>query len=580
MTTLTSPRAGAAPRDLLDAVSAERLLADTQALCREVRLSGTPEEARAFDLIEARCRELGLDVRRYAGETLISLPGPASLRVLGSEPLDLPCITHAFARSTPSDGLEGELVYVGAGSDADFGAASVAGKIAVIDGLAGPVPVRRAEQFGCFAQVFVNAGLRHEMILSPVWGAPVPATADRLPRSVCVTLDEADGARLKAQLRQGPARARLTTRIETGWRTIPTLTAEVQGSPSDGTFVLFGAHVDSWHYGATDNATGNALQLELARLLAARRDDLRRGVRFAFWSGHSHGRYAGSTWYADHLFQDLYERAVLYINVDTPGGRGASVLNLIDVMDETRDLVQRAVQQVVPGVELVGKRIARYADQSFWGIGLPSAFASVAEQPLPEGDAVVLGPGQASGSAHKSGGFGFWWHTTEDTFDKVDAAGLRRDAQICLAAVWDVVTSPVLPFDYGRLARAIVDHLAALPTTHGVDLRPALEAAERLVAATERLARLAASDAEQVNRALRHLGRTLLPVLFTTNGPFEHDPALPQGFLPGLDPLRKLAALEPASEEAALLRTALVRQRNRVVWALLEAARTAEEVVA
>jgi hypothetical protein len=576
--TSVSPRSGDVRTltDLLEQVSAERMLDDTRALCAEVRLSGSPQEARAFDYLEAKCRALGLEVRRFESETLISLPGPASLRLLGPEPVDVPCITHSFVLPSGPDGVEGDLVYVGSAGDSDLRSADVAGKIAVVDGLASPATVRRLEEHGCFRQVFINVGFRHEMIISPVWGSPNAHTLGNLPRSVCVTLDESDGAKLKTLLQQGPRRARLTTEVDTGWRRIPTLTAEVQGPHSDGTFALFGAHVDSWHYGATDNATGNAMQLELARILLERRADLRRGVRFAFWSGHSHGRYAGSTWYADHLFQDLYDHCVLYVNVDTPGGRGGSVRDIIDVMDETHGLVAQAVETVVDQ-PFVGKRIARYADQSFWGPGVPSAFASVSEQPAPTDGTLVLGPGQSSGSTHKSGGFGFWWHTTEDTFDKVDGDNLRTDAQVVLAALWDVVSSPVLPFDYARLAQAVLDHLAELPSAEGVDLEPVRAAAQRFLDAAEALPTAASESAAQaVNEAMRAIGRTLIPALFTINGPFEHDPALPQGFLPGLAVVHDLAALEPTSPESAARRTGLVRQRNRIVCALLEAARAAE----
>ena len=86
---------------------------------------------------------------------------------------------------------------------------------------------------------------------------------------------------------------------------------------------MFNGHVDSWHYGAMDNGTANATQLEVARLLAEHRDELYRGVRMAFWSGHSHGRYASSAWYADAFWHDLHERCACNVNIDSVGGKGA-----------------------------------------------------------------------------------------------------------------------------------------------------------------------------------------------------------------------------------------------------------------
>ena len=87
---------------------------------------------------------------------------------------------------------------------------------------------------------------------------------------------------------------------------------------------VFSGHVDSWHYGAMDNGTANATMLEVARLLAQHRDELYRGLRVIFWSGHSHGRYSGSTWYVDNHWEELHDRCVAHVNVDSTGARGAS----------------------------------------------------------------------------------------------------------------------------------------------------------------------------------------------------------------------------------------------------------------
>src|SRR5439155_1330942 len=84
---------------------------------------------------------------------------------------------------------------------------------------------------------------------------------------------------------------------------------------------LLAGHVDSWHYGAMDNAGANAVMMEAGRLLARTR--LYRGLRLTFWSGHSHGRYAGSAWYVDSHWDELNARCAAHLNVDSVGGRGA-----------------------------------------------------------------------------------------------------------------------------------------------------------------------------------------------------------------------------------------------------------------
>src|SRR5437763_13516792 len=103
---------------LIDAVSADELMASTRAIAQWVRLSGTEDEARAFDWIEDQLKAYGLETRRYAHPALVSWPESASLTLAMSDgtSLAIPCATHAFAASTGDNGLEGELVHVGAAS--------------------------------------------------------------------------------------------------------------------------------------------------------------------------------------------------------------------------------------------------------------------------------------------------------------------------------------------------------------------------------------------------------------------------------------------------------------------------------
>ena len=48
---------------------------------------------------------------------------------------------------------------------------------------------------------------------------------------------------------------------------------------------MLSGHVDSWHYGAMDNASADATMLEVGRIFSEHAGELRRGLRLAFWSG-------------------------------------------------------------------------------------------------------------------------------------------------------------------------------------------------------------------------------------------------------------------------------------------------------
>ncbi|MGH7320130.1 MAG: hypothetical protein ACRELA_10975, partial [Candidatus Rokuibacteriota bacterium] len=98
------------------------------------------------------------------------------------------------------------------------------------------------------------------------------------------------------------------------------------------------------------------------------------------------------------------------------------------------------------------------------------------------------------------------------------------------------------------------------------------------------LGRLAAANStpgsvDAANRTLRALSRTLIPLAYTTGDRFQHDLALPVAPLAGLQPARELGTLDPDSDAFKFTATALVRERNRVVHALEEAAEVIDDLM-
>ena len=570
------------PRDpaqaITAAVSAARLMTYTREIARWVRLSGSEDERHAFDYLENTLKGFGLAVRRYEHDALISWPGTASLEVGNASAQRIECITHAFSVSTPPGGLEAEVVDVGAGPVGP----DVRGKIALTDGLAMPERAHDVEQAGALGAIFINPPELHEMIISTVWGSPALEDLPKLPKLAAVSVRDHDGQTLRAKARTGELRVRLRTAAETRWRKTPILIADLRGREEPDRFVLFSGHVDSWHYGAMDNGSANAVMLEMARVLARRRRRLRRGVRWAFWSGHSHGRYSGSTWYADNHWEDLYRHAVLHLNVDSAGGQGATVLSEAQTMAETWPLAARAIKEIT-GQDLERRRISRMGDQSFWGIGLPSMFVDISAQPAGASATEDALAALTGGAAHH-GGLGWWWHTPDDTLDKIDRDNLRRDAQVYALVLWWWCTMPVLPLDYRETAAELRATLRGIKDTAGdaFEMAPALDAAERFAGAAARLA--AAADGightlrrgtrrqrgatGAINDALMHAGRALIPINYTANGPFDHDPAVPVPPVPALHRAATLRTLPVGGDERLALLIRLTRERNKVVHAI------------
>ena len=140
-----------------------------------------------------------------------------------------------------------------------------------------------------------------------------------------MAVNNPDGQQLIEQARSG-CLATLTCDVTEGWFRSPIPVVTIPGRSEPETFVLLHGHYDSWDYGIGDNAVGDATLLEVARVLWKHRDHLERSVRIAWWPGHSTGRYAGSTWFADRFAIDLYENCIAQINCDSPGCRSASVI--------------------------------------------------------------------------------------------------------------------------------------------------------------------------------------------------------------------------------------------------------------
>jgi hypothetical protein len=184
-----------------------------------------------------------------------------------------------------------------------------------------------------------------------------------------------------------------------------------------------------------------------------------------------------------------------------------------------------------------------------------------------------------------SAGFPWWWHTKDDTIDKIDADVLALDTRVYLAATLRALNAPLLPLDHRRAAAAVLAELDALQAAAGArfDLTPALERArslvERLEAVAAALGRIPDASLEPVNGDLLRLSRVLVPLAYTTGDRFAHDLALPIAPLAGLQRCRELAALDPESDAFKFARVGLVRERNRVVHALDSAVSIADAVM-
>lgn len=105
---------------------------------------------------------------------------------------------------------------------------------------------------------------------------------------------------------------------------------EIEGGQKKDELVIIGAHLDSWHVGtgATDNAAGSAVMIEVMRILKALNVPLDRTVRLALWGGEEQGYFGSRAHVANHFadrtnmtLRPGHATVSAYFNLDNGAGR-------------------------------------------------------------------------------------------------------------------------------------------------------------------------------------------------------------------------------------------------------------------
>ncbi len=571
---IASPGASQSPVDP-KAIQAEVSPAEIERTLRAIdldRTAGSEGERAAADYLDRKLTEYGIAHTKYDSRLFLSWPGRAELTIPGAPPIAGK--TAAFASPTPKAGLRGTLLLDPkltrrADHTLAFGP-EVRGKILVVHGIADTEALVLAGQLAAaLAVVQIDAtDTLHEDIVTTIWGTPTTESAGRMPRIPYLCITKSDGERVKGAAAKGPVTAELVTEVTRGWRRIPNVVAEVPGRSAD--FVFVTTHLDAWYRGMTDTAGSVASILDMARVLRKHQAELERGVRFAWWTGHSFGRYAGSGWYVDRFWADLDRHCVAYTNLDGPGRRGSradavSASGWPGLADYARESAERLTGKTIEGGR-GGSRIfrpGRDSDSAFQGLGVP--FFSVGVPGPPKGNPAVDAAGRIA-----------YWHTAEDTFDKLDLKVLALDAQYRVAQLYDLAIMRALPHRLAPIASSYVAVLEDLGSTAGgvLDLSSTIKATSALEEAARRFDRAErpadSAGIEAFNRLVVGLTHRLNSTLYTKTGPFDQDPAAELPILPRLARVKDLSALPREGDEFGFLETELIRGRNAVESTLRE----------
>jgi hypothetical protein len=318
--------------------------------------------------------------------------------------------------------------------------------------------------------------------------------------------------------------------------------------------------------------------LELARVFWQHREQLDRTLRIAWWSGHSHGRYAGSTWYADTFAIDLARGCVAQVNCDSPGCRWADTYNELSAMSETEPFIDQVIREVT-GITPQPERPPRAGDFSFNGIGLSSFYmlsSTMSDEARAERDYYAVG----------GCGGNIAWHTEDDTLEIADRDILLRDMRMYGASLLRVLNAGIHPVDWRRTTAEFRSTLAQYQgAASGLfDFSPAIRELDALDASLARFyaacEAAAPDEIERLNGVQRRLGRILIPVNYSRMPDFRHDPALNVPPLPDLAPALSAPAFTGDPAKTGILVAHLQRGLNRLIWALIQARETVDNAMA
>lgn len=574
---------GSSLDEVIGEVSADLAWEHMEWMSREVptRVSGWEPARRQADYLNEALETSGFGAHLDTFPGLVSFPRPGRLVVTSPRRQEIEGYTFAHSISTPAEGLEGELLYVGAGGEADYEGKDARGKIVLAElSYSPPRPekTRIATVNGAIGLILINWGDDDnpsvpQGTVKPVWGNPTVDNLHLMPNLPAVGIPRRDGVPLRELCKQGPVRARIVADADRLWKTLHQPHARL-GAGLGNHFLLLADHMDSWGGGATDNTSGNAVTLEVARVLAAHKGELRRDIQVAFWQAHENGIMEGSTWFVDRYWDEIDRGQIGYINIDSPGMKHATQYEA--TLSPEFWTMHEEVMQAALGYVTKPRRLEKTGDQSFFGVGVPaiSGRMEFSKELLERWHGAILGP---------------WYQSVDDTMEVADQKVLAQDLRISMAYAWTLATRPVLPYDFRHNARILRETLEgyAKATDDTLDLGTTIDLARQFEQKAAALAERAAGlqrqfdggsgsgarddEAEALNDAMRSISRTVIPVLGSVVGRYGQDTyglSALKRWIPALTQVAELAGKDPLSGDHALWWGKLVRERNRVTDAV------------
>jgi hypothetical protein len=242
------------------------------------RFLGTDGDRKSIDYVTRHFQSCGLTVLQDPVETLTFEYRGATFKISSPMSRSIDCKAAYYSKPTQGSEVEGELAYVGGGTEKEMEAIDLKGKIAVASANAGDpmfwlgFQITRAAKLGATALVICHTspvpftpsasfGLWDH---SKGWRGGYPSLEEQVP---CITIGCHDAMPLLYHIGHGKLGARIsvdcTTEPRKGWN----LRGLLKGTEKPDEHIVVLAHRDDGACsGANDNGTGTVAVFELARI--------------------------------------------------------------------------------------------------------------------------------------------------------------------------------------------------------------------------------------------------------------------------------------------------------------------------
>ncbi|MDQ2952458.1 MAG: M28 family peptidase, partial [Chloroflexota bacterium] len=430
---------------------------------RQGRFSGSPGYRESAQYVADRFKEIGLEPVSEDGsyfqrfqQTIVSITAMPTLDLVGANAksyVPRRDFTERIGGRAAGGTVEGNIVYVGGGirnaEYSDYAGTHPEGNIVLIAGPTDGDPIDAAIRAGAKGVIFVQApdspvGIIKFSAVAAFERATVPvlivteAVADELiagtgqriadlrstleerrrraeqrPTLVRVApepLSFDTGNRVKMSVSLGPVQ-----QVET-----MNVVAQLKGTDPERSkkFVIIGGHLDGigadpngdLFPGANDNASGPAVTIEVARVLAAHRAMLKNSFIFVAFAGEEEG-LVGSEIFVQNSITKAHrpDNVVAFINLDMEGCCGG--LAASDEVFALHDRLKNAAERLGYDLEY-SPRIGQSDHFSYLRRRVP---------------AILLGPTELGA-----------FHTTGDTSASVDPKRLRESGEVIVQAVLEM----------------------------------------------------------------------------------------------------------------------------------------------